>query len=103
MLHDSASEGVLSPLGIGFTSASCSAYMTMKGVISASVSAVSSQRVASVTCTPHVTVPVGSAPTAPGDSGARRAAATRINSPCLMSSPSCFRTVREFYPAGLDR
>ena len=46
ILHDSASDGVLRPPGIGFTSASCSAYMTMNGVISASVSAVSSQRVA---------------------------------------------------------
>jgi hypothetical protein len=76
MLHDSAREAVLSPLGIGFTSASCSAYMTMNGVISASVSAVSSQRVARMTCTPHVIVPVGSAPTgsAQVESSARRAA-----------------------------
>ena len=59
MLHDSASDGVLRPPGMGFTSASCNAYMTMNGVISASVSAVSSQRVAKVTWTPHVMVPVG--------------------------------------------
>jgi len=59
MLHDSASEAVVSPLGIGFTSASCSAYMTMNGVISASVSAVSSQRVARVTCTPPRDRPAG--------------------------------------------
>src|SRR2546430_12646955 len=45
--------------GIGFTSASCSAYMIMNGVISAAVSAGSSQRVASVTWTPHVIVPAG--------------------------------------------
>jgi hypothetical protein len=51
ILHDSASDGVLRPPGIGFTSASCSAYMTMNGVISASGSAVSSQRVAKVTRT----------------------------------------------------
>ena len=38
------------PPGIGFTIASCSAYMTMNGVLNASVSAGSSQRAASVTC-----------------------------------------------------
>ena len=40
----------MSPPGMGFTSASCSAYMTMNGVLNASVSAGSSQRAASVTC-----------------------------------------------------
>jgi hypothetical protein len=34
----------------------------MNGVMSDSVSDVSSQRGASVTCTPHVSVPVGRAP-----------------------------------------
>jgi hypothetical protein len=80
MLHDSASDAVLSPLGIGFTSASCRAYMTMNGVISASVSAVSSQQVAKVTCTPHVIVPLGSAPLAIAlvESSASRIAGTTI-------------------------
>src|SRR5262245_47241439 len=63
MLHDSARLGVLMPPGIGFTSASCSAYKIMNGVISASVSAGSSQRVASVTWAPTVTVPAGWAST----------------------------------------
>ncbi len=80
MLHDWASDAVLSPLGIGFTSASCRAYMTMNGVISASVSAVSSQQVAKVTCTPHVIVPLGSAPIAIAlvESSASRTAGTTI-------------------------
>jgi len=89
MLHDSASDGVLSPPGMGFTSASCSAYMTMNGVISASVSPVSSQRVASVTCTPHVTVPLGSAALAAPTlaSSASRRADIAIGNRWLMSSP----------------
>ncbi len=45
---------MFSPAGIGFTSASCMAYSTMNGVMNASVSLGSSQRAASVTCTPQV-------------------------------------------------
>ena len=37
------------PAGIGFSIASCTAYMTMNGVLNASVSAGSSQRAARVT------------------------------------------------------
>ena len=49
-VHDSARLGVVSPAGIGRTIASWIAYMTMNGVLNASVSAGSSQREASVTC-----------------------------------------------------
>src|SRR6266850_3752989 len=64
-VHDSARLGVLSPAGIGFTSASWMAYSTMNGVMNASVSLGSSQRVARVTCTPQVSVPSGAAMAAP--------------------------------------
>src|SRR5215813_9903109 len=60
-LHDSARLGVLGPAGIGFTSASWSAYSTMNGVMIPSVSAGSSQRDASVMWMPHVIVPSGAA------------------------------------------
>ena len=48
-VHDSARLGVISPAGIGLAMASWTAYMTMKGVLNASVSAGSSHRAASVT------------------------------------------------------
>ncbi len=81
-VHDSARLGVLRLPGIGLTSASCSAYITMNGVISASVSAVSSQRLASVTWTAHVMVPVGSA------------AAAAAGSRTSMTSQITVRTIR---------
>src|SRR5215468_5713198 len=46
---------------MGFTRASWMAYSTRKGAMKASVSFGSSQRVARVTCTPHVMVPSGAA------------------------------------------
>ena len=45
------------PAGIGFTSASCTAYMIMYGVLNASVSAGSSHLGASVTCRPQRSSP----------------------------------------------
>jgi hypothetical protein len=51
--HDSARLGVVSPLGIGFSMASWIAYITMNGVLNASVSAGSSQRAARVTWRPQ--------------------------------------------------
>src|SRR6266849_5910526 len=48
----------------------------MNGVMSASISAVSSHRVASVTCTPHVMVPLGCAAAAAA-SHSERATRTR--------------------------
>ena len=47
------------PPGIGFSIASWSAYMTMNGVLNASVSAGSSQRAASVTWSPQRSSPAG--------------------------------------------
>ena len=73
--HDSARLGVFSPPGIGFTSASWMAYSTMNGVMNASVSLGSSQRVASVTWTPQVIVPSGAA--AAGATSANRSGRTR--------------------------
>ena len=58
-VHDSARLGVVSPAGIGFTIASWIAYMTMNGVLNASVSAGSSQREARVTCRPQRISPAG--------------------------------------------
>src|SRR5215468_10729288 len=60
-VHDSARLGVLSPPGIGFTSASWTAYNTMKGLMNASVSPGSSQFAARVTWIPQVSVPSGAA------------------------------------------
>src|SRR5581483_11680082 len=51
--HDSARLGVMRPPGIGFTSASCTAYMTMYGVLNASASPGSSHFAGSVTWSPH--------------------------------------------------
>src|SRR6476660_5746998 len=70
MDHDSARLGALRAAGIGFTRASWSAYRIMKGVISASVSAGSSHRVASVMWAAVVTVEAGWAPTGAGPSSA---------------------------------
>ena len=60
-VNDSARLGVFGPAGIGFTSASWSAYSTMNGVMIPSVSAGSSQREASVMWMPHVIEPSGAA------------------------------------------
>src|SRR5262249_19198109 len=76
VVHDSARLGVLSPAGIGFTRASWIAYSTMNGLMKASVSLGSSQRAASVTWSPHVSVPSGAA--AAGPVGAERS--SRANS-----------------------
>src|SRR5262245_3591358 len=48
----------MSPAGIGLAIASCTAYMTMNGVLNASVSAGSSHRAASVTCKAQRSSPV---------------------------------------------
>src|SRR5688572_18218922 len=66
--HDSARLGVVMPAGIGFTIASWMAYMTMYGVLNASVSAGSSHLAASVTCSPQRSSP-SAAREAPGYSG----------------------------------
>src|SRR5262245_28762294 len=60
-VHDSARLGVLSPPGIGFTSASWTAYNTMKGLMNASVSPGSSAFAARVTWSPQVLVSSGAA------------------------------------------
>src|SRR5712691_7719353 len=74
-VNDSARLGVFGPAGIGFTSASWSAYSTMNGVMIPSVSAGSSQREASVMWTPHVIEPSGAA--AAGATLARRKRSAR--------------------------
>src|SRR5438132_380765 len=56
---DSAKLGVSGFPGIGFTSASCSAYKTIHGVMIPGVSAGSNQVGASVVCTPQVNCPCG--------------------------------------------
>src|SRR2546422_2967459 len=65
VVHDSARLGVLSPAGIGFTSASWIAYSTMNGLMNASVSLGSSHFAARVTWSPHVSVPSGAATAGP--------------------------------------
>jgi hypothetical protein len=60
-VHDSARLGVLSPAGIGFTSASWIAYSTMNGLMNASVSEGSSHFPTRVTWSPQVIVPSGAA------------------------------------------
>ncbi len=79
-VHDSARLGVLSPAGIGFTTASWMAYSTMNGLMNASVSPGSSQRAARVTCSPHVSVPSGAAAAGPATaaSNSRTISATLI-------------------------
>src|SRR5215470_2226140 len=61
MLHDSARLGAIGLPGIGFTTASCSAYSTMNGVITEGVSAGSNHVGASEMCTAQVTSPSGAA------------------------------------------
>src|SRR2546426_7260889 len=85
MLHDSARHGVLIPAGIGLTSASCSAYMTMNGVVSASVSPGSSHRDASVTCAAHVIVPLGSAAAGTANPSASTGSSASVRTNRLMS------------------
>ena len=60
---------MLSPAGIGFTSASWMAYSTMNGLMNASVSLGSSQREARVTWSPQVSVPSGAAAAGPATRG----------------------------------
>ena len=52
----------MSPAGIGLAMASWIAYMTMNGVLNASVSAGSSHRAASVTCRAQRSSPAGGLP-----------------------------------------
>src|SRR5262245_56886233 len=61
MLHDSARLGAIGLPDIGFTTASCSAYSTMNGVITDGVSAGSNHVGASEMCTAQVTSPSGAA------------------------------------------
>ena len=53
-VHDSARLGASGLPGIGFTMASCSAYITMNGVMMPGVSAGSNHVGASEMCTPQV-------------------------------------------------
>jgi hypothetical protein len=62
------------PAGIGFTIASCSAYITMYGVLNASVSAGSSHLAASVTCSPQRSSPSAALDGVAGSRKAARAA-----------------------------
>ncbi|OLD74809.1 MAG: hypothetical protein AUG87_15075 [Candidatus Rokubacteria bacterium 13_1_20CM_4_70_14] len=81
---------MLSPAGIGFTSASWMAYSTMNGVMNASVSLGSSQRAARVTWTPQVSVPSGTAATGPekaASSGRTTSAVIPWRTNGLMASP----------------
>src|SRR5439155_5246918 len=61
MLHDSARLGAIGCPGNGFTTASCSAYSIMNGVMTDGVSAGSNHVGASEMCTAHVTSPSGAA------------------------------------------
>src|SRR6266540_4159461 len=100
-VHDSARLGVLSPAGIGFTSASWMAYSTMNGLMNASVSIGSSQREARVTWSPQVSVPSGAAPAGPvkADSSSRRTSVTlperAMESPVMAPPPVCWSSRRE--------
>src|SRR5262245_16959297 len=71
----------MSPAGIGLAMASCTAYITMNGVLNASVSAGSSHRAASVTCRAQRSSPVGAdlpacAPAGLGDAATAAPSAT---------------------------
>jgi hypothetical protein len=77
IVQDSASEGAMALPGIGFTSASCSAYSTMKGVMMPEVSAGSNQVGASETWTAQVIWPEGWA--AAGAAAAVATATARAN------------------------
>jgi hypothetical protein len=59
----------MSPAGMGLSMASWTAYMTMKGVLKASVSAGSSQRAARVTWSAHRISRRGLAALGPGGEG----------------------------------
>src|SRR5215813_3249060 len=67
---------------MGFTMASCSAYITMKGVMIPGVSAGSNQVGASEMCTPQVSWPCGAAAPATRD---RLAAAIPSAAPVIAS------------------
>src|SRR5690242_5441845 len=80
MVHDSARLGAIGWPGIGFTTASCSAYSIMNGVITDGVSAGSNHVGASETWTANVTSPsaaiTGGAATGASAADSRSAAAT---------------------------
>ena len=89
--------------GMGFTSASWSAYSTMNGVMSPSVSAGSSQRETSVTWRPMTMVPgsgaaIAGVPTAPATSIRKRTAAAQTCDSkvieCLPVGSPCWSRMR---------
>src|SRR5712691_11902639 len=75
-VHDSARLGAIALPGIGFTSASCSAYRIMNGETTPGVSAGSNSVGASEKCSAHVIWPSGAASTAAGAIKTSRSTAT---------------------------
>jgi hypothetical protein len=68
-VHDSARLGASGWPGMGFTMASCRAYIIMKGTTVPGVSAGSNHVGAKETCTPQVSCPPGwAAPAEPASS-----------------------------------
>src|SRR5262249_24574550 len=83
MVQDSARHGAIGLPGIAFAIASCSAYITMKGVMMPNVSAGSNQIGARETCEPMVIWPSGAAlagfvPAAKAPSAARHNISRRV-------------------------
>src|SRR5205823_12946937 len=91
-LHDSARLGAMLLPGIGFTSASCSAYRRMKGVMRPGVSAGSKNVGASVKWVAHVICPSAAPGDGPGASSASASApATMHRARWLIGSSSLSR------------
>src|SRR5262245_36465715 len=87
---------------MGFTMASCSAYITMKGVMMPGVSAGSNHVGANEMCTPQVSWPSGPAALAGPGAPTIRARATRAGTwlvVCALLAP-CHRLLREVVQEG---
>src|SRR5512132_3618205 len=102
MAHDSASPGVLTPPGIGLTSASCSAESTMNGVIAGSASPGSNQRGASVTWKPSVIVPSGAASARKARAPTARSRTSALTRALFMNTPQFFLSRTSSSGAGAD-
>ena len=76
--HDSARLGVNLLSGIAFAMPSCTAYITMNGVMRLSISPGSKYFGVSVMCTPHVSCPSGEAAAGVATSPATSNAASAI-------------------------
>ena len=92
IVHDSARLGAHGLPGIGFTSASWSAYSVRKGVITPGVSAGSNQVGASVTVTANMTCPAG-VPERPGAPSWAHAGSARVRTSAVADTSDKQRAI----------